>query len=307
MSGDDGRGPEEADPIGSEVRRRLVTLRNRLTPWLVSEFDHLMARMQLVSGSGALSHPLAQPLVQFPIWVSRAVDHGSGRDARLADMVEATVTGYLYVRVHDDRLDDDLGDPDLAMFLADTFLIRHQTLIARHVGTDPRFWELFQSVADGYVDAMLLEHQVLRRESHYDSMVFDRVLNRSQPLVLPGAALLSVADRWELLEPLQTFVRHTVRSGQLVDDLMDCLQDVERSRYTWVVRRLGGEQGRQVMLGRMIGTGIDEVVEDVFSDLEYACTAAEAVGMADAVTWISARRQSVLDLRERMLLSELFG
>ena len=138
-------------------------------------------------------------------------------------------------------------------------------------------------------------------------MVFDRVLNRSQPLVLPGAALLSVADRWELLEPLQTFVRHTVRSGQLVDDLMDCLQDVERSRYTWVVRRLGGEQGRQVMLGRMIGTGIDEVVEDVFSDLEYACTAAEAVGMADAVTWISARRQSVLDFRERMLLSELFG
>ncbi len=307
MSREDGRSAEKADPIGDEVRSRLVALRDRLSPWLVGEFDELMARMQLLSGSVALSHPLAQPLVQFPTWVSRAVDHGSGRDERLADMVEATVTGYLYVRVHDDRLDDDLGDPDLAMFLADTFLIRHQALIAHHVGTDPRFWELFQSVADGYSDAMLLERQVLRRESNYDSTVFDKVLNRSQPLVLPGAALLSVADRWELLEPLQSFVRHTVRSGQLIDDLTDCLQDLEGGRYTWVVRRLGGEEGRQVMLGRLIGTGIDEVVDDVFVDLESARTAAAAVGMADAVAWISNRRRSVVDLRERLLLSELFG
>ena len=307
MSRDDGLRPGESDPFGDEVRRRLMSLRGRLSPWLVSEFDDLMVRMRLLPGSGSLSHPLTQPLVEFPTWVSRAVDHGSGRDARLADMVEATVTGYLYVRVHDDRLDDDLGNPDLAMFLADTFLIRHQSLIARHVGTDPRFWELFQSMADGYTNAMLLENRALRREAHYDAAVFDRVLDRSQPLVLPGAALLSVAGRWELLEPLQRFVRHTVRSGQLVDDLMDCLQDLERSRYTWVVRRLGGEQGHDVMLSRLIGTGVDEVVNDVFADLDSALNAAEAVGMTDAVAWAAARRRSVLDLRERMLLSELFG
>jgi hypothetical protein len=222
-------------------------------------------------------------------------------------MVEATVTGYLYVRVHDDRLDDDVGDPDLALFLADTFLIRHQALIARHVGTDRRFWELFQSVADRYADAMLVERQVLMRHSHYDGAVFERVLDRSQPLVLPGAALLSAADRWELLESLQSFVRHTVRSGQLVDDLMDCVMDLKRGRYTWVVRRLGGEQGREVMLSRLVGTGIDEVVNDVLADLESAGAAAKAVGMPDAATWISTRRQAVLDLRERLLLSELFG
>jgi hypothetical protein len=307
VSGDEGRGPENADLLGSELRRRLLTLRNRVSPWLLGEFDGLMTRMRLLSDPAALAHPLAQPLVQFPAWVSSAVDHGDGCTDRLDDMVEATVTGYLYVRVHDDRLDDDVGDADLAMFLADTFLIRHQTLIARHVGTDPRFWELFQSVADRYADAMLLERRVLRRQAHYDAAVFERVLERSQPLVLPGAALLSVAGRWELLEPLQSFVRHTVRSGQLVDDLMDCLQDLERNRYTWVVRRLGGEQGSRAMLDRLIGTGIDEVVNDVFADLESANNAAEAMGMTDAIEWAASRRQSVLDLRERMLLSELFG
>jgi hypothetical protein len=239
--------------------------------------------------------------------MSAAVDHGVGRLERLDDMVEATVAGYLYVRVHDDRLDENLGDPDLAMFLADAFLIRHQALIAAHVGTDRRFWQLFQSVARSYAHAMLFEREALRPETHYDADVFDVVLARSQPLVLPGAALLSVTDRWELLEPLRTFVRHVVRAGQLVDDLSDCLRDLDRGRYTWVVRRLGGEHGRETVLRRLMGTGIDEVLEDVVSDLDGATGAALTIGMTEAVAWISARRESVFRLRDRMLLSELFG
>jgi hypothetical protein len=92
-----------------------------------------------------------------------------------------------------------------------------------------------------------------------------------------------------------------------VDDLIDCLRDLEGGRYTWVVRRLGGEQGREVLRGRLIGTGIDEVVDDVRADLEGAAAAAEAMGMTEAVAWVSARRGSVRQLRDRMLLSELFG
>ena len=274
---------------------------------LVGEFDNLMDRLRLVSSPEILLHPLAQPLVQFPSWVSSAVDHGADRGRRLADLVEAAVTGYLYVRVHDDRLDDNVGDADLAMFLADSFLIRHQVLIVRHVGDDPRFWALFESVAQRYADAMLVERQALRLGSHYDAAVFDLVLARSQPLVLPGAALLSATDRWELVPPLQSFVHDAVRAGQLVDDLTDCLQDLQRGRYTWVLRRLGGEQGREMVLDRLIGSGIDEIVEDVMADLDAAAALAQAMGMVDAVAWISTRRQSVLDLRERMLLSELFG
>jgi hypothetical protein len=108
------------------IRDRLLALRGGLTATLLGEFDRLMDRMRLLSDRQAFSHPLAQPLVQLPAWMSAAVDHGAGRRGRLADMAEATVTGYLYVRVHDDRLDENIGDPDLSMFLADTFLIRHQ-------------------------------------------------------------------------------------------------------------------------------------------------------------------------------------
>ncbi len=307
MDGAEGEQSDQVDPSIAETRRRLLVLRGSLSSTLLGEFDHLMDRMRLLSDPEAFSHPLAQPLLHFPAWVSAAVDHGAGRGERLADMVEATVTGYLYVRVHDDRLDENMGDPDLSMFLADAFLIRHQALIAGHVGADPKFWQLFQSIAGKYAHAMLLEHEVMRPESHYDGDVFDLVLDRSQPLVLPGAALLSLTDRWELLAALQSFVRHAVRAGQLVDDLSDCLRDLDRGRYTWVVRRLGGEQGRDTVLRRLMGTGIDEVLDEVMADLDAASNAALAIGMTKAIAWISARRESVFSLRERMLLSELFG
>jgi hypothetical protein len=307
MDGAESGQSEVVDRSVHEIRGRLLALRDGLSPKLLDEFDHLMDRLRLLSDPAAFSHPLAQPLIQFPAWISAAVDHGVGRDERLDDMVEAMVAGYLYVRVHDDRLDENLGDADLAMFLADAFLIRHQALIAAHVGTDPKFWQLFQSVAGSYAHAMLFEREVLRPEAHYDAEVFDLVLARSQPLVLPGAALLSVTDRWELLAPLQTFVRHVVRAGQLVDDLSDCLRDLERGRYTWVVRRLGGEHGRQAVLGNLMGTGIDEVLDDVVADLDGASRAALTMGLTEAAAWISARRESVVTLRDRMLLSELFG
>jgi hypothetical protein len=266
-----------------------------------------MARIPIVSNPSVLSNPLVQPLVQFPIWVSGAVDRSPGREETLADVVEATVAGYLFVRIQDDRLDDDVGDPDTAMFLADMFLIRHQVLLARHVGRNPKFWELFQSVAEGYVGAMLFEQEAVRRESQYDAEVFDLVLARSRPLLLPGAALLSVSDRWELLQPLRRFVSHVVRAGQLIDDLVDCVRDLERGRFTWVVRRLGGEHGSELMVQTLINGGIDDIVADVMADLDSAGGAAVAVGMTDAAQWIEARRAAAIELRDKMLLSALFG
>lgn len=295
------------DATGEAIKHRLLRLRARLTPALLEPFDRLMERTPFLSDPDAIANPLTQPLAQFPQWVSDAVDAGPGREERLADMVEAAVAGYLFVRVQDDRLDENIGDPDTAMFLADAFLIRHQSLLSRHVGSDSVFWDLFESTAAGYAAAMLLERDALKRESHCDADTFDRILGRSQPLILPGAAILTATGRWDLLEPLEDLVHHAVRAGQLVDDLIDSLRDLEAGRYTWVVRRLGGEQGAEVMLKSMLAGGIDDVVADVNADLDGAAGAADTAGMSGATAWIDARRAAVSKVRDRLLLSGLLG
>jgi hypothetical protein len=298
-----------AEQVHAAILERLDRLRAALAPELVAPLDDLLDRRGFrTADPEALLHPLGQPIVAFPLWVAASLwEDRSPPTGTVLDIVEATVTGYLYVRVHDDRLDEGIGDPDEALLLAHALLVRHQVLLARHVGVSPRFWTLFEQVAGDYAAAMLFERRVARAGAAYGPAEFDRVLLRSQPLVLPGAALLEVADRWDRLDGLQRFVHHTVRAGQLVDDLLDCEADRAAGRLTWVVRRLGGEHGATTLARTLLGGGIDAVVADVLDDVSAAERAATEIGLDEAQPWLAARRAGVEALRTTVLLRFLMG
>ena len=293
--------------VQAEMRDRLLSLRRRMSADLWPAFDELVARRGFLSSdSGPLFNELGHPIASFAPWVAAAVGRG-GQDDLLLDLIEATLVGYLYVRVHDDRLDEGLGDPDDSLFLADAFLVRHQTLLARHVGASPRFWDLFEHVATEYAAAMLFERSHLQPEAAYGAAEFDVVLGRSRPLVLPGAAVLEVADRWDLRELLERFVHHAVRAAQLVNDLLDCETDRAAGRFTWVVRRLAGEQGRVEMMQALLRGGIDDILADATRDVDASDAAAAALGMADAQSWLAERRKKIQALRGTMLERLLLG
>jgi hypothetical protein len=201
-------------------------------------------------------------------------------------------------------MDEGIGEPSTAMLLADAFLVRHHALLATHVAST-RFWDLHERTAAAYSEAMLLEREVSRRDVEYSAEQFDRVLDRSQPLVLPGAALLDLADQWGLLPALQGFVHHTVRAGQLVDDTIDCERDLAAGNHTWVVRLLKGEDGRDAMIRNLITDGIDDIVAMVLDDLDKAGEAARAAGLSPAEPWLEGRRQHVTTLQERLLRAVL--
>lgn len=293
------------DELHRHVRTAIEGLRRRVAPRVGGDFDELVRRRHLLSEDPAVFfHPLGQPLAQLPLWVAEAVGV-EDRDL-LLDLVEASVIGYLYVRVHDDVLDEGLGDPTRSMFLADAFLVRHQSLVARHVGS-AEFWSFFEQVANDYSEAMLLEREAYTAEAVCDEEVFDRVLDRSRPLVIPGATLLSIAGRWDLLSSLERFVRHTVKAGQLVDDTIDAHRDLERGNHTWVVRLLGGlddpgGMGRQLLLG-----GIDDIVVRVHREIDAAKEAAREVGMPSAERWLGDRASEVEDFKRSLLLSIFEG
>lgn len=286
---------------------RLRAHRERVAPRLRSACDGLLERHGfLTEDTKFFTHPLAQPILAFPTWVADAVTDGGRHHARigdaLVDAVESTIMGYLYVRVHDDLFDEGIGEGDSAMLLADSFLLRHTALLSRHVSST-RFWTFFERTAAAYSEAMLFERAVTQRAASCSLEDFDRVLDRSQPLVLPGAALLDLADRWELLEPLQRFVRHAARAGQIVDDIRDCERDAAAGNYTWVVRYLGGVDEPERMYRRLLEGGIDDLVGIMLGDIDHAEDAACEVGMAAADGWLAARREGAIDFRNRVVRS----
>ncbi len=258
----------------------------------------------LIASSGfndplTLLNPLGQPLVQIPLWVTEALP-GPGRvpDSTLHDLVEAALAGYLHVRLQDDIVDGDATtDATTAMFLSDALLIRHQSLIARAVGGSPRFWASFESLGYAYGDAMLFERS-LHSQGGYSDTDFARVIERSMPLAIPALAVLEAGDGWAQAGAVVAFVRHTVTAGQLVDDLRDAVDDVTAGRRTWVSVRLGGDRGRESLLGTLAFGGFDEVVEAIDHELDQGYTVAEDLGMTSAAAWVDARRGAIDELVE---------
>ena len=224
--------------LHDEIQHRLTAQLERVPRPLRGEADDLYDRLGVLTDDRtAFAHPLIQPLVTFPLWVADSC--GVADDVGLvSDLVESSLMGYLYVRVHDDHFDEGRGDSATVVYLADSFLVRHQSLLAQHMPA-PRFWALHSRVAQRFAEAMLLERIVLRADAEYGEADFDRVLGRSEPLVLAGALLFDRVDRWDEVDTLLAFVHHVVRAGQIVDDVIDCDRDVALGNHTWVARRLG--------------------------------------------------------------------
>lgn len=285
--------------VATELGPRLESLRVSVSSRLAELLDRLLSRHGWTGNWDQLLDPLGQPIVQLPYWTAEMVSEAGLTSSRLDDLAEAAVVGYLHVRVQDDLIDEGGWSPEEALLLAEALLMRHVSMLAGQVGSSDRFWSYFERKGWDYCDAMLLERRLLDPASFHGEAEFDSVLRRSTALIIPSAAVLDAADRWDLLAPVEELVWHTVRSGQLVDDLIDAQSDLERGNHTWVVRRLGGSGGRRALLDRVgLGGGFDEVVADIARDVEAATNAAQRLGANSAEAWLAERRTAVLGLQE---------
>lgn len=241
-----------------------------------------------------------QPVALLPQWVadSSVLGDGTGDDT-IVDLTLATVVGYLYVRVQDDLIDEDVGDPASAMLLGDALLVHHVRLLAKHAGSSPRFWEFFESTAWAYADAMLLERELHHPGATYGDGEFDAVLRRSEPVIIPAAVILDRDDRWEHLPRLREFVHLVTRAGQLVDDLRDAGHDRDAGNYTWVVRQLGGVNSKGELLTTIVLGGFDDIVGRADRDLVRAIAIAGELDLANAAVWLEQRRAAIREMRSR--------
>ncbi|HUP17330.1 MAG TPA: hypothetical protein VM848_14920 [Acidimicrobiia bacterium] len=284
--------------LATELGPRLERLRSSLNPSLAELLDRLLNRHGWTGDWGRLLNPLGQPVVQLPYWMDEIASAGIATSV-LDDLAEAAVIGYLHVRVQDDLIDEGGWPVQEGLLLSEALLIRHVSMLARHAGSSDQFWTYFDAKGWDYCDASLLERSLLDPGSAYDEAGFDLVMRRSAALAIPSAVVLDLADRWDLLAGLEDLVWHVVRSGQLVDDLIDAADDLDRGNHTWVVRRLGGSAGREALLHKMgIGGGFDEIIGDINRDLGAADDAAARLGAHAVVSWLEARRAAVVRLQE---------
>lgn len=250
-------------------------------------------------GGGPHTNVLGHPLIGLPVWVANATGlEGEVTAETLSDICESSLCGYLSVRAEDDYFDGDSDEPEATMMLSAFFRARHQALLAPIV-SDRRFWDRFQSLWLDYAEAMLLERALHDPRSQYGREEFDVVLNRSQPLEIPGNAVLSIAGRWDLAGHLSELVRHLTKATQLFNDFVDAPDDLAVGNYTWMVRRLGGLHGKESLSHGMITMG-DDIVAEVGEELDRAVSLAAELDLAELVDWAGARKGVMAEASQRM-------
>lgn len=284
--------------ITEAVDERLAAVSASLGPGLRARFDALTRRQGWLTGDrDRYTDAASQPVIGLPLAVAAA--YGVERSA-LVDAFESGMVGYASVRVHDDWLDEGLGDddPHATALLAHALFARHQAVTARLAGGDPAFWAFFDRTWQDYAAAMLLERDLLRGPAAgappYDADAFDRVLLRSRPLAVPPAALLARLGRLDLLPALVRLVDAATRASQLLDDSIDVLQEFDAGRLNHLVQRFGGLYGRDALLAGWALGGFATAMEEADAALERALQASEDVGISEGFGSFVRQRRALM-------------
>ena len=90
-------------------------------------------------------------------------------------------------------MDEGIGDPAAIAVLSSAVLTAAQSTLGS-MGLSARFWGWHREVMFGYAEAMQFEAQVRNDPAAYDEAAFERVLERSRPLAVPGVAVLDAAE-----------------------------------------------------------------------------------------------------------------
>ncbi|HUG33089.1 MAG TPA: hypothetical protein VMM14_09395 [Acidimicrobiia bacterium] len=274
---------------------------------LGQQADRLLTRhgyQMRPDADGPHRNVLGHPLFELPIWLAAADGEYRLDDDALVDICESSLCGYLSVRAEDDYFDGDSDDAGAAMILSGVFRARHHALLAPLV-SERRFWTRFERIWRGYGEAMLLERSLHHPAARYGKDEFDQVLQRSQPLEIPGDAVLAMRGLWDRTDSFSIMVRHVNTATQLFDDFVDAPADLELGNLTWMVRRLGGVSGSRALRRGMI-VGWDEVVAEVRAELDAATRIGETLGLEPMSRWVTARQQLIDRASERMY-RVLFG
>ncbi len=217
----------------------------------------------MTGGGPDYLHPLAQPVVLVPLWAAQAAAGiGSGVTGELVETAAAAgAIGYYAVRLQDDLMDEGIGDPAAIAVLSSAVLTAAQSTLGS-MGLSARFWSWHREVMLGYAEAMQFEAEIRYDPDAYDEAAFERVLERSRPLAVPGVAVLDAAGAWSLQPDFERMILSATGALQIVNDLDQVAKDLAEGNRTWVHNLLGLHAGAPLTRGRFIG-GMDRVLDEM--------------------------------------------
>jgi hypothetical protein len=294
------------DRLATIARQATVTFADDLQPRSRAIWDAMLARRAEVSGGAPdYLHSFAQPIVLVPLWAAQATTAASGAvDGVIVETAAAAgAIGYYAVRLQDDLMDEKIGDPAAIAVLSSGVLAAAQSTLGS-MGLSAQFWEWHRHVLLGYAEAMQFEAEIRNDPAAYDEAAFERVLERSRPLAVPGVAVLDAAGAWPLRPDLEAIVMAATGAIQLINDMGHVAKDLSAGNRSWVHTLLGVRGDSPLTRGRLLG-GMDRVLDQIEYRLRKVVDLGDALRVPEATVWAETTKDAATDRFQRLLLSLL--
>jgi hypothetical protein len=284
------------------VDRQLTDARESMSPRVRRAYDGLLQERGLLQADPTVYfRALGHPLFMLPVWIAnRLNDDGVYTPVEtLGNVLGISALGYLHARAQDDWLDGPSRDDPALIAVAESLLVLCNRLLVAVVGSSSRFWKFYCRVLNEYAESLLHTDELRRAAAPVSRSTFEQLLSQSKPLMIPSAALLDRADRWEHFPHLEEFVISAVAASQLANDLRDIFRDRQMGHRTWTVEAIGDLEADHVWMevagdSRPSDRGrIGERIQEALSFHQRSARAAQALGLTEAEDWVASRRNAL--------------
>jgi hypothetical protein len=213
----------ELVPRVERVLRSVPIERRHLGEALPSEFQHGRTPTWLL----------------LPTWLNEAWTHEGAvlpRDT-VTDLLWGQYALFLYIRIHDDLMDQQRHDLRL-LFVADRFLIESLQAFQGCASLDSEFWTFYRDCLRDTVDGILEVRRLEAEPGRFAAEHLELHARVSAIFKVGVAALCHLRRRTAETAWLSGFMDHVAVLNQICDDVQDLAGDLQDRRFTWVANVL---------------------------------------------------------------------
>jgi len=221
--------------------------------------------------------------------------HGQGFEGGqaiswLADLLWGQWCLFLSFRLQDDLFDQDAENP--ALILVSSLLrLESEAAFQSLFETDPRFWDVFRDCQKATYEAAAEIDRLQATQEETGDEILNLYAQASSVFRVGGLAVCLKSGEVGDLEAVRQLYDHLAIAGQIVDDLMDLEEDLDRNRHSYAVNKIlrtsaestsrGGNLRQGLVRNLIYGRGSEALIEAIREQLVAARAELEKLELPD--------------------------
>jgi len=218
----------------------------------------------------------------------------------LRDVLWGQYCLFLVIRIHDDLLDGQARSPAL-LFVADGLLVESERSFAKHLQR-ASFWHLFRDLLDTTLRAILEVDALQRCPGGIRAETVGKYGDVASIFKVGSAAVCAKCRRMDDFQRVSRFADHLAVANQVVDDLRDVQEDLDRGRYNFAATHFGirqdaspAEQTRAIGHAVLLDDGMGSLINLVKDHYDAALVEIQSIGLDPAQVFVKRAQRALAE------------